>query len=238
MKIYPEKRKKVGFDLLSFFTRHKKRSFALLLVFGSLIYLVYYFWEPLAANFRYYFKTTVVSNSFIRKVASLPEPDLSAYQNPISEEFNLVIKKIDVNVPVVANVKAEEPKEYFYALTKGVAHYARTTLKGKGDKEVTVDGSLPGEGGNIFIFGHSNSPGSGDSRYRSIFTLLDKLDKGDEIELTYQKEKIAYKVKETKIISADDLSVLERTSQETLTLMTCWPFGTNLKRLIVRAERS
>ncbi|MCL5411186.1 MAG: sortase [Patescibacteria group bacterium] len=217
-----ENRKRVGRGLLSFFQTNKISTIAILVVVGSFAYLLFYFWEPLAANVGYYFKTTVVSNSFVRSIIPLPNPNL-AVKKPKSEDFNLTIKKIDVNVPVVVNIPVDDKKEYLYALTKGVAQ-ARGS-------------ALPGEKGNIFIFGHSNSPGSENSNYRSVFTLLDKLGKGDEIEIIYKKEKYSYLVVETKTINPDQLEVLEKTQKETVTLMTCWPFGTDLKRLVIRAER-
>ncbi|OGI25291.1 MAG: hypothetical protein A3J76_00060 [Candidatus Moranbacteria bacterium RBG_13_45_13] len=39
-----------------------------------------------------------------------------------------------------------------------------------------------------------------------------------------------------KIVSPDDPVIFENTSEPTLTLSTCWPLGTNFRRLIVKAD--
>jgi len=46
-----------------------------------------------------------------------------------------------------------------------------------------------------------------------------------------------YKITEKKVISPGDISILERNHDKPeLTLMTCWPIGTTLNRLIVTGE--
>ena len=50
----------------------------------------------------------------------------------------------------------------------------------------------------------------------------------------------SYQVSRTKIVTPDDLSVLEPTTEPTLTLITCYPFsyvGHAPKRFIVQAVR-
>jgi len=66
---------------------------------------------------------------------------------------------------------------------------------------------------------------------------LNKLDKGDEDYLTYSNGRFKYRVTETKIISPEDIGYLDKkTDKKTVTLMTCWPAGTSLKRLLVIGE--
>ena len=142
---------------------------------------------------------------------------------PVDENFGLVIPKISANAKVVDNVDWQNSKEYQSALTKGVAHAKGT--------------AYPGEDGNVFIFSHSGGDFYEASRYNAVFYLLNKMEKGDEIDAYYQGKKIPYLVSETKIVRADEVGYLEDTSgQKTLTLMTCWPAGTDWKRLIVIAN--
>jgi len=147
----------------------------------------------------------------------------NAQIKPVDEEFGIVIPKIGANAKVIANVDPYNEKEYQWQLTKGVAHAKGT--------------SLPGQIGNTFIFAHSSGDWFTANRYNSIFYLLNKLKKGDGIDIYYQKQKYEYKVVEKKIVEANSLDYLvKKEAKKTITLMTCWPPGTTLKRLIVIAE--
>lgn len=142
---------------------------------------------------------------------------------PVDEEFAVVIPKIRANSKIIANVNPFNAKEYQYALTKGVAHAKGT--------------ALPGEVGNVFIFSHSSVNFYEATRYNSIFYLLSKLEKGDEVYIFYKGQKFIYKVYDKKIINPEDVFYLKGNSgKKTLTLMTCWPPGTSFKRLVVLAE--
>ncbi|MEI6266471.1 MAG: class D sortase [bacterium] len=137
------------------------------------------------------------------------------------QDFGIEIPKLDVKAPVMANVNGDNKSEYNKSLTKGLAHYKGT--------------SLPGEKSNIFVFGHSSSDTDG-GRYAKIFRKLDDLKSGDKITVYYKSKKHEYTVTDKKVVEADDLSPLNLTDGEQLTLMTCWPIGTVEKRLIVIAK--
>lgn len=147
---------------------------------------------------------------------------------PIDEEFGIVIPKIRANAKIIDNVDPYNPKEYQWALTKGVAHAKNT--------------AYPGSAGNSFIFAHSSVDWYIANRYNSVFYLLHKLEKGDKIEVYYQKNKYTYKVVEKKLVEPSEVSYLSpnysllTNSSSLLTLMTCWPPGTNIKRLIIVSQ--
>lgn len=142
---------------------------------------------------------------------------------PVDKEFGIVIPKIRANAKVIANVDPYNERTYQIALTKGIAH-ARGT-------------AMPGHAGNTFIFAHSAGDWFNANRYNAIFYLLSKMVKGDEIIAYYKGEKFVYKVKEVKYVDALDTSYLKSTNSGSfITLMTCWPPGTTLKRLIVIGE--
>lgn len=141
----------------------------------------------------------------------------------IAEDFSsngtLVIGKINVNVPIIWNVEEDKILD---ELNNGVAHYKGT--------------SLPGNGGNIFIVGHSSNYFWIKSDYNNIFALLNKLIKGDRIEIIENSKTYTYEVQDKKIVSPDQVEVLNSTNKEVLSLMTCWPIGTNINRLVVLSE--
>ena len=108
-------------------------------------------------------------------------------------------------------------------LKKSLIHYPQT--------------ALPGQLGNTVVFGHSVLPQFFSSKnYLTIFSTLYKLEQGDEIILRYDKSTYKYIIEEMYEVKPTDLSVLEQHyDNKTLTLITCSPPGTYLRRLIVKA---
>jgi sortase A len=105
-------------------------------------------------------------------------------------------------------------------------------LEGASRKELSLgpghitNTALPGETGNSVITGHR------DTFFRHIF----ELGKGDEIDLQRNGQVFRYRVTDKKIVNPDDVSVLNRTSDAQLTLITCYPIyyvGPAPKRLVV-----
>lgn len=149
-----------------------------------------------------------------------PEQNTSVEVPAIEGNYNLVISKIDIKVPIVTDIDGKKKTTYIKSLNNGVAHMKDT--------------ALPGQEGNTFIFGHS-SYYSGD--YKKIFATLNKLEKDDDITITSNKKEYKYKVTNKKVVAADAMEVTKQPKgKKILTLMTCWPIGTNEKRLVVIAD--
>jgi sortase A len=88
---------------------------------------------------------------------------------------------------------------------------------------------LPGQTGNVGLAGHRDS----------FFRGLSKLRIGDEITLATREDTLHYTVESVRIVSPDDVSVLQDTSYPALTLVTCYPFyyvGPAPQRWIVKAH--
>lgn len=169
------------------------------------------------ANYQYFWQNI----SFIlNKPDSSEMPQVSVEKG---ESNKLLIASIGVNVPVVY---VDERSENIFqaALKNGVVHYPGT--------------ALPGQSGNVYIFGHSSDYVWVKSNYKSAFALLPKVAIGDEIVITDQAGKIFhYVVIEKQVVSPNDLSVLKQDeSKHLLTLQTSYPIGTALKRYLVIAE--
>ena len=137
-------------------------------------------------------------------------------------EFGLDIPNLKIQAPIIADVPGDDQNAYFKALENGLAHFEGT--------------KKPGEGGLIFIFGHSSFYLLSAGKYKEIFRNLEKVKAGDEILVWYKNKEYKYRVFETKIVDPSDVSVLKDTPTEQLSLMTCVPPGTSLKRLIVNAK--
>ena len=153
----------------------------------------------------------------IKSTSSTETKNIPAYT-----DFHLLIPSLDISAPVIADVDGGNKDAYFKALQGGVAHFKDT--------------AKPGEGSNIFIFGHSSYYLWDPGKYKKIFAHLEDIKVGDEVDLWYQSYEYKYKVTETKVVEPSDVSVLKPTPEEQLTLMTCVPVGTDKNRLIVIAK--
>ena len=136
----------------------------------------------------------------------------------------LVVSSIGLTSPIVYVQENSEIK-FQAGLENGVVHYPGT--------------ALPGDFGNVYIFGHSSDYLFSKGNYKTIFALLPKVKRGDNIKLSDNSGKIYnYIVIETRVVSPKDLSVLDQKNNERklLTLQTSYPIGTALERYIVVAE--
>ena len=96
---------------------------------------------------------------------------------------------------------------------------------------------FPGVAGNIYLFAHSTDAFWNVGRYNAIFYLLKNLEKGDEIDIFFMGVRHIYKVTEKLTVNPGEIRYLTATlPYEQLTLQTCWPPGTTLKRLIILAR--
>jgi len=90
--------------------------------------------------------------------------------------------------------------------------------------------ALPGQPGNVGIAGHRDT----------FFRPLRNIQRDDVITLTTSKGEYRYRVVSTKVVSPDNVAVLDSDQDEVLTLVTCYPFyfvGPAPDRFIVRAAR-
>lgn len=97
--------------------------------------------------------------------------------------------------------------------------------------------ALPGQLGNAVVFGHSVLPQFFNPKsYLTIFSTLYKLEEGDKIYVKYGSIEYNYVVSKMFEVKPTDLSVLDqRFDQRSLTLITCSPPGTYLRRLVVQS---
>lgn len=144
--------------------------------------------------------------------------------------------KPQTDKPININVK-----EYTLSIPKLNIKDARVLVGGEDLKKSLVHylpESLPGEYGNVAIFGHSTLPQLYDPKnYTTIFTYLPSLEKGDRILVKLGEEEYEYETYDIFVVNPDEVSVLEQSNDASyLTLITCVPPGTYWKRLVVRAK--
>jgi LPXTG-site transpeptidase (sortase) family protein len=139
--------------------------------------------------------------------------------------MTLVIKKINVEAPIILS-KSEDEKMLQKDLENGVVHYPGT--------------AMPGIRGNTYIAGHSSNYMWSKGSYNYVFKNLNKLNEGDEImiisRLANGKEIThTYHVAITEEVVADDPRIFAESQSKELTLTTCWPLGSNARRIMVKA---
>ncbi|MDF2461603.1 MAG: putative sortase, partial [Candidatus Saccharibacteria bacterium] len=140
----------------------------------------------------------------------------------VPAENTISIPKINVKAPVNYEPSVQEAAIQ-KSLETGVVHYGNT--------------QKPGEIGNVAIFGHSSNDWWEPGNYKFVFVLLDKLAPGDKITVDYQSKRYVYEVTGSRVVEPTEVSVLNRTPTPTLSLITCSPPGTSLKRLVVTAKQ-
>jgi len=102
------------------------------------------------------------------------------------------------------------------ALRRGVGHIPGT--------------ALPGERGNVGLAGHRDT----------LFRPLKDLKINDEIRLSTPSGDFRYEVESLRIVGPNDTTVLAASGEQSLTLVTCYPFyyvGPAPQRWIVRARQ-
>ncbi len=149
--------------------------------------------------------------------------DIPRLRENVPDFFSLKVDKLKiVNGKIETNSFNMNPDKY-------LGHYAGT--------------ALPGEVGNVFIYGHSVVPFFfNPDNYKTIFSNLHKLENDDIVEVEYNGKTYKYKVFEKKVLSPEEVNPLATLTpaylnEKTISLMTCTPPGTTLKRLIVGAKQ-
>ncbi len=135
----------------------------------------------------------------------------------------IIINNVAIEAPINFDQQKIDETQFQIALRSGVVHYPNT--------------ANPGEVGNVVIFGHSSSVWWAKGDYKFVFAPLHDLEQGNKIYVEYAGTRYIYRVTGSKVVSPDDVSVLEQTKEKRLTLITCTPVGSDTDRLIIEAEQ-
>jgi sortase A len=196
-------------------------------IFVIAVYVVVNYYA-LSSTLTFWYKsnfTTQIADD--QQNINLTAPNVSAtatdqWKTPVLANNRILIPVLDINAPI----------------TYGVDNTNSQVEENLKNGPIQINGtSLPGQTGNVYITGHSSNYVWIKSDYNSIFALLDKLVVGDLIYVNYNGTTYEYQVFDSKIVAADDTSILKSTSDSRLTLVTCWPVGTSLKRIVISANQ-
>lgn len=163
---------------------------------------------------------------FIRPGSAAATPIILNADAPApSSDPEVIIPKLNAQLPVVYGGQSLDESDVQKALDQGVFHYPTT--------------ATPGQNGNVAIFGHSSNNIFNKGKYKFAFVLLREMEPGDIFYLTYENKVYTYKVYGKKIINPDETWVLNPVEGKTATatLITCDPPGTTTHRLVVWGEQ-
>lgn len=171
------------------------------------------------------------SANTIEKPVELPvihPPYYDGVERPLPNQATLVIPKLDVSVPIVFDAQ-NKVDDIYNRLYDGVVNHPLTVK--------------PGEDGLSIILGHSSKTPWDNNKYGTVFALLGKLEPGDRFHVEYSdKRRFDYEIKESFTFNPFDendpaIARFEAADHPKGTILaTCWPIGSNIKRLAVRAE--
>lgn len=168
-------------------------------------------------------KLVSTDKTLVKQIQEVPKLEMAI----TPPDMRLIIPRINQNIPIVRVPSENLIKRDWGALEKdmqdslkgGVVHYPGT--------------SMPDQTGNTVITGHSSYFPWDPGRFKDVFALLHEVVLGDKIAIYYNQHKYVYQVSEIKVVMPSDIDVLKQTTDQRITLITCTPIGTNLKRLVV-----
>jgi LPXTG-site transpeptidase (sortase) family protein len=132
----------------------------------------------------------------------------------------ITIPRIGVRAPIV-EIPVNTEKEQQKGLERGVIHIMGTPG--------------PGEEGNAFYAGHSSDFFAKKGKYKTVFTLLPELHKGDYFIISDQSRAYYYTINETVITGPKDTTVMMRgkPGEKFASVQTSYPINTAKKRFVV-----
>lgn len=124
------------------------------------------------------------------------------------QAIRIQVPAIQVDAPVVQGDGWEQ-------LKKGVGQY--------------IGSANPGQPGNVVLSGHNDV-------YGEVFRRLDELEPGDTIVIFTINRQYFYVVSGRQIVEPTQVEVMAPTSDPTLTLISCYPYLIDNKRIVVFAK--
>jgi LPXTG-site transpeptidase (sortase) family protein len=168
------------------------------------------------------------------KQLSAPDVIVAEDENIFQITGDTAFKELDTNL---IPQKVEIPKigissTIYIPKSVDVATLDTTLAKGA----VYYPGSGTLQGGNMFLFGHSTNWGVVNNQAYKTFNDLEKLVRGDQIQITGGDSTYVYKVTSVRRASEDDVLVEFDKGSRMLTISTCDTFGRKQDRWVVEAE--
>lgn len=159
--------------------------------------------------------TTVTDKAYSREALELAAESYDELLNIRGDGIMgyIEIPTINVNLPIYHGTEEA-------SLDRGTGHLLGSSLP------------VGGKGSHCVITGHSGLAG------QKMFSDLDNLETGDVFYLHVLDETLAYMILSIdKVLPEDTSKLTVDSNRDSVTLVTCTPYGVNTHRLLVRGER-
>lgn len=151
--------------------------------------------------------------------------------NTLPPTNRLIIPDLNINVPLV-DIPAKGGEDFSQGnfdeeLMQGVVKYPTTPT--------------PGSQGNALLFGHSSTEWRKHNEYGFVFRNLPKLKAGQRFQVLWNGQLSTYEMIERKVVLpkhvADYYHEFQDQEGSFVTLMGCYPIGSDAKRMMVVAKK-
>jgi sortase A len=153
----------------------------------------------------------------LQRIVQLPQHLQTFFQSFVNiqvptpatkQAVRIQIPVLSIDAPIVQGDEEEQ-------LKKGVGQHPGT--------------ANPGDVGNVVLSGHNDT-------YGEVFRYLDKLKTGDQIIIYTFTRSYTYIVEGWTLVEPDQVDVMAPTTYQSVTLISCYPYLVDNKRIIVKAR--
>lgn len=228
----------MNFDIALDFLKRLKRIYFSILILITLIALGFLLYPSFSNYINNKFAVSTISD-YTEKINNVKDEEVDDLIKNINKyNYDLFNGTAENELPDYLNVHEGDVLGYIEipSINIKLPIYYGTSVdilkKGVGVLEGT---SLPVGGENT----HSVLSAHTGLANQKLFTDIDKLKDGDVFYLHILKKDLAYKVNQIKVIHPDEIDELKISDdKDYVTLLTCYPYGINTERLLVRGERT
>ncbi len=228
----------MNFDIALDFLKRLKRIYFSILILITLIALGFLLYPSFSNYINNKFAVSTISD-YTEKINNVKDEEVDDLIKNINKyNYDLFNGTAENQLPEYLNIHEGDVLGYIEipSINIKLPIYYGTSVdilkKGVGVLEGT---SLPVGGENT----HSVLSAHTGLANQKLFTDIDKLKDGDVFYLHILKKDLAYKVNQIKVVHPDEIDELKISDdKDYVTLLTCYPYGINTERLLVRGERT
>ena len=228
----------MNFDIALDFLKRLKRIYFSILILITLIALGFLLYPSFSNYINNKFAVSTISD-YTEKINNVKDEEVDDLIKNINKyNYDLFNGTAENELPDYLNIHQGDVLGYIEipSINIKLPIYYGTSVdilkKGVGVLEGT---SLPVGGENT----HSVLSAHTGLANQKLFTDIDKLKDGDVFYLHILKKDLAYKVDQIKVVHPDEIDELKISDdKDYVTLLTCYPYGINTERLLVRGERT
>lgn len=228
----------MNFDIALDFLKRLKKIYFSILILITLIALGFLLYPSFSNYINNKFAVSTISD-YTEKINNVKDEEVDDLIKNINKyNYDLFNGTAENQLPDYLNIHEGDVLGYIEipSINIKLPIYYGTSVdilkKGVGVLEGT---SLPVGGENT----HSVLSAHTGLANQKLFTDIDKLKDGDVFYLHILKKDLAYKVNQIKVVHPDEIDELKISDdKDYVTLLTCYPYGINTERLLVRGERT